>query len=277
MYPMHPSIPFLPAAAPTAGYQTNRAFYQRQYPSSAPRWQQTVVPNTGLQIAGNQPYQGSIGPQPTNPQTLTQMMPYRNNATAGAGLPRGIPGGPAAGHGVGMGVGGTQLSHMQQFSRQGQGRQLTAGAMNQTSSAMQNRVNMPMGQQNVSVMSHMGGSQIKQVPAGGNVIPGRRTGPMPNQMQQGGQKDLTAEEESRQKEMLGNRLYEFVESMYPVNAAKITGVILSMNLQQLTDLFNERKELEAIVHKAHNMLRDKFTNESAEQPEDKSKEGTKVK
>lgn len=264
MYSMHPSIPFLPAA-PTAGYQPNRAFFQRQYASSGPRWQQTMMPSVPL---GTQPYQTGIAAQTGGGQPMTQIMQFRNNQANRVGS--GPTGGP------GMNVGAGQMGHMSQYPRQNQNRQISAGNVNATSAGMQNRgVNMPLSQQNVSMMQNrpqMG--QVQQAgPSAGGVGMQARTGTQfRGAMQshaQPTQKDMNQEDENSQRSVLGNRLYKHVESIHPQHAAKITGMILSMPLSEVAAMFDDTKELDTAVQKAYGMIQESFATQAVKQ--DKSK------
>ncbi|KAL3320853.1 Polyadenylate-binding protein 4 [Cichlidogyrus casuarinus] len=250
MYTMHPTLPFLPATAPAASYQANRAFYSRQYQNSAPRWQQAMVPNVPL--AGAQPYQAGLAAQ-AGGQPMTQLMQLRGNPTGGAGLSARVGGSGLTG----------QMNNMSQYGRQNQARQMpTTGAVNPASAAIQNRgagtgpVNMSM-MQNRTQMGGLPQQQAQQAV---------RRVQQPTAAAQSQQKE---EDDSHQRNILGNRLYEYVHNVFPEHAAKLTGMILSMPLNDVASMFDDPKELELAVKNANNMLQEKLAN----QPGKGAKEG----
>ena len=64
--------------------------------------------------------------------------------------------------------------------------------------------------------------------------------------------DVTSDEE--EKISLGEHLYEIIEELYPDNAAKITGMLLEMNIEDVRDMLRNRKLLQEKARIAHQVL-----------------------
>lgn len=62
------------------------------------------------------------------------------------------------------------------------------------------------------------------------------------------------EQEAEEREAYLDKIYEFVQNIYPQDASKITGMISELSIQEIEEFANNNSKLEGIAKAAHNQL-----------------------
>ena len=214
------------------------------YPSLAGAGQMRGGRPTGQQQVGSRPITGAAGQQPNPAMANAQRVAVNgsNAAAAGVAPAQQVPGVP--------GQAQMRPTAQQVVPGQAQMRSVQPGMAGQPGMG---------GQPRPSAAAYKYTANMRNPAAGAAAVPAQQQVPQPQPQTQAvvvqGQEPLTttmlaAAQPQEQKQMLGERLFPLIQTMYADLAGKITGMLLEIDNSELLHMLESRESLKAKVEEA---------------------------